>query len=157
MSETDVLIAHAATTWFMTGLIWFVQVVHYPLMASVGESRWVEYSRRHQFRTTLVVGPVMLAEALGAAALVPPIAVLLGLQPATPTLAWIGIALLAVVWASTAFLQVPAHATLAEGFSRDVQSRLVRTNWLRTVAWTARGVVALLMLLEQLSANAPAH
>ena len=27
--------AHAGATWFMTGLISFVQIVHYPLMGSV--------------------------------------------------------------------------------------------------------------------------
>lgn len=27
------LVAHVVATLFMTGLIWFVQVVHYPLLA----------------------------------------------------------------------------------------------------------------------------
>jgi hypothetical protein len=31
-----VLLAHVATTLFMTGLSWFVQVVHYPLLTQVG-------------------------------------------------------------------------------------------------------------------------
>jgi hypothetical protein len=26
-----ILILNACLTWFMTGLIWFVQIVHYPL------------------------------------------------------------------------------------------------------------------------------
>ena len=30
------LIIHAAATWFMVGLIWFVQIVHYPMFANVG-------------------------------------------------------------------------------------------------------------------------
>ena len=39
MPDADVLLLllHAAATLFMTGLIWFVQVVHYPLFARVGE------------------------------------------------------------------------------------------------------------------------
>lgn len=30
------LLVHAAATWAMVGLVWFVQVVHYPLFAQVG-------------------------------------------------------------------------------------------------------------------------
>ena len=30
------LLLHAGATFFMCGLIWFVQIVHYPLFAQVG-------------------------------------------------------------------------------------------------------------------------
>ena len=36
ISPDVLLLVHAASTLFMAGVIWFVQVVHYPLMASVG-------------------------------------------------------------------------------------------------------------------------
>ena len=38
-----VLITCAAATWFMAGLHWFVQVVHYPLFADVGTERFIAY------------------------------------------------------------------------------------------------------------------
>ena len=53
---------HLATTLLVAGLILFVQVVHYPLMAHVGDP-YPEYQRRHMRRTGLLVGPLMLAEA----------------------------------------------------------------------------------------------
>ncbi len=136
-----VLLANVFATCFMTGLIWFVQVVHYPLFAAVGEAEFPSYSRAHQFRTTLVVGPVMLVEALTA--------LLLALDvPAgtPPTLAWIGVALLAIVWISTAALQVPAHTRLLKGLDGSVVRRLVASNWIRTIAWSARAIVAIAML-----------
>ena len=34
------VVAHAAATLFMVGVIWFVQVVHYPLMARVSASEF---------------------------------------------------------------------------------------------------------------------
>jgi hypothetical protein len=43
---------HAFATLFMCGLAWFVQVVHYPLMARVGEPQWSEYERAHGTRRT---------------------------------------------------------------------------------------------------------
>ena len=48
----------------MTGLIWFVQVVHYPLFAKVGSEAFSLYESLHTQKTGLVVGPVMLVEVL---------------------------------------------------------------------------------------------
>jgi hypothetical protein len=50
----------------------------------------------------------------------------------------------AVAWLSTAFVQVPLHAALpsAAGDERAALiARLVASNWLRTAAWTLRGVL----------------
>ena len=136
-----ILLANAASTLFMTGLIWFVQVVHYPLFARVGESGFPEYSRAHQQWTTLVVGPPMLVEALTALLL------LAVRPPAVPAwAAWLGVSLVGVIWLSTAALQIPAHARLTGGFDPQAASALVATNWIRTVAWSARGVLVLWMI-----------
>ncbi|MEO1278738.1 MAG: hypothetical protein AAFV77_07280 [Planctomycetota bacterium] len=136
MIETVELI-HAAATWFMVGLIWFVQVVHYPLFARVGEDGWPAYSTSHQARTTMVVGPVMLAEFATAAAL-------LVLVPGVLSIG--GAVLLGFVWASTFFVQVPLHGKLERGHDATLVRRLVMTNWLRAFLWTARGVLAVLLL-----------
>jgi hypothetical protein len=125
----------------MTGLIWFVQVVHYPLLARVGAASFVEYERAHVRRTTWVVAPAMLVEA--ATAIVLPF--VFATQPGR-VLAWSGLALLAAVWMSTALLQVPCHRKLARGFDSDVARRLVATNWIRTVCWSLRLLVALTLL-----------
>lgn len=129
--------AHAAATWFMVGLIWFVQVVHYPLFAAVGQQGWNAYSRRHQSLTTLVVGPAMLIEATSAA-------VLLALVPSALTVT--NVVVLALIWASTFFVQVPLHGRLGKGHNADVMRKLVVTNWVRTILWSVRGGLALLLL-----------
>jgi hypothetical protein len=139
------LLTHAGATFFMVGLIWFVQVVHYPLFAEVarlgGEPGFASYAAKHSARTTLVVGPVMLVELVCAG-------VLLLWKP--PHLPWwsviTGALLLSVIWVSTAFLQVPRHAELSAGFQTLVHQSLVGTNWLRTVLWTLRGGLALWMV-----------
>ncbi|MFN0057603.1 MAG: hypothetical protein ACKVX7_04030 [Planctomycetota bacterium] len=135
------LLAHLAATLFMTGLIWFVQVVHYPLFPGNGETEFANYHRRHAGLTTWVVGPPMLIE--GATALL-----LFWYRPAQVAAwqLWTGMTLLAVIWLSTALLQVPCHEALSRGFDSLVHERLVQTNWLRTAAWTLRGLLALWML-----------
>jgi hypothetical protein len=141
------LLVHAAATWFMVGLIWFVQVVHYPLFAAVGDRGYPAYQAAHMARTGRVVGPAMLAELLSGLVLVwrPPAGV-----PAP--LPWVGLALLAAVWLSTALVQVPLHDRLRAGFDPDAGRRLVGGNWLRTALWSGRGVLVLAMLVFALAA-----
>jgi hypothetical protein len=57
-----VLLAHLAATLFMVGVIWFVQVVHYPLFSRAGSEKFAIYSEAHSRLTTYVVGPPMLVE-----------------------------------------------------------------------------------------------
>ena len=128
---------HAAATLFMAGLIWFVQVVHYPLFAAVGRDRFVDYEGAHTRLTGWVVGPPMIVELVTAGLLV--------LRQPT-ALTWTGLALVALIWLSTAFLQMPAHKLLMGGFDPDLHRRLVRTNWLRTAAWSARAVLVFSMI-----------
>jgi uncharacterized membrane protein len=142
-----IVLLHLAATALMTGIIWFVQVVHYPLMALVGRDGYPAYQAAHARRTTYVVMPPMLVEmATGVwLALRPP--------PSFPAAAaWAGLALLAVVWLSTFFLQVPEHGRLERGFDADAHRRLVRGNWIRTAAWTLRGILVLACVLRALPA-----
>jgi len=144
MTET-LLLLHLAATWFMVGLIWFVQIVHYPLFAGVWADVWVPYAAAHTRRTGWAVGPPMLTEAVTGV-------LLLGTRPDAVPAAWVwaGLGLLVVVWASTALLQVPRHRLLAAGFDTAVWRLLVATNWLRTAAWSARGALALAMIARAL-------
>ncbi len=135
------LLIHLAATLVMVGLIWFVQVVHYPLFDQVGRADFRRYEEMHQRLTTLVVAPPMLAEAVTSV-------LLLWLRPTVVPIGAVGIGLLLVgtIWASTFFWQVPAHAKLSRAFDAGTHRRLVRSNWLRTVAWSVRGVLVCWMV-----------
>jgi hypothetical protein len=133
-APTWLLLLHAAATLYLTGVIWFVQIVHYPLFSRVGRPGFTEYEREHVRRTGLVVVGPMLAELACSVAVV---------RVVGGSLAWIGLALVGVIWTSTWGWQVPAHRRLEAGFDAAAHLRLTRTNWVRAVAWTARGVVAL--------------
>jgi uncharacterized membrane protein len=138
LDERTLLVVHAAATWYMTGLIWFVQLVHYPLMELVERVRWRDYEQRHQRLTTWLVAPGMLFEA-GTAILL-----WWNSAPETAGLTWsrIGLALVVSNGLSTAALQAPLHARLTEHWDPRVHRRLVATNWIRTTAWTSRALLA---------------
>ena len=136
--ERLTLLAHAAATWYMVGLIWFVQVVHYPLFDRADRADFTRFSQDHQRLTTWVVGPPMLVEMLTALALV------LARPASVPGWqAGLGLGLVLLIWASTALAQVPQHAALTRGYDPEAHQYLVASNWLRTLAWSGRGLLAL--------------
>lgn len=127
-------VANLLLAGFLTGVIWYVQVVHYPQFADVGEAAFRAYHARHSDLTSIVVAGPMVAE-MGLAWL------FVALRPAAfpAPLAWAAAILVVVVWGATFFVAVPLHNQLgAGGYDRAVIERLVATNWLRTAAWTAR-------------------
>lgn len=131
------VLINAAVTWYLTGLIWTIQGVHYPLFGAVGKDSFRAYEAAHTRRITWVVGPPMLAELAVSAALVwwrP--------EQVPAWWAWTGLALVGVIWVSTAFLQVPQHDRLARGFDAKAHAWLVQSNWLRTAAWSTRALLA---------------
>jgi uncharacterized membrane protein len=141
MTPTTVLAAHAAVTWFLTGVIWVVQVVHYPLFAYADRATYPAFAEAHGRLITVIVGPAMLAELVTGAWLV------MARPDALPQRwAVAGLALVLVIWLSTAVLQVPLHGQLAQGYDARAHAWLVGSNWIRTVAWTARSVMLLVVL-----------
>ena len=140
--ELTILLLNVVSTWFMVGLIWFVQIVHYPLLDGVGAEEYNQYQDRHQRKTTWVVGPAMLLEAITSI-------LLIWCSPIPNTaLLLLGIALLFIIWVSTALLQVPCHGQLAKGFDTRIHRQLVLTNWVRTVCWTLRGALVCWFVAE---------
>lgn len=138
-----VFLAHLFSTLFMTGVIWFAQVVHYPLLGRVGKEAFVEYEKENTRRTGWVVIPVMAMELITAL-------ILLWRRPEglPPFYAWFNAALLVGIWVSTFTLQGPYHNLLVKKFKPAVWRSLVRTNWIRTAAWSARGILLLFVLRE---------
>ena len=138
-----VLILCAASTWFMAGVGWLVQVVQYPLFAAVGRESFPEYHRLHSQRITPVVFPAMAIELVSSGWLL--------FSPPSGTsfvLVVAGFALALATWLATALLAVPRHADLGAGFDPAVHSRLVRSSWVRTVAWSAHGVIVAVLLWQ---------
>ena len=136
--ELSIYLLHFTATLFMTGLIWFVQVVHYPLFSAVEASAFSSYEAAHTQRTTWVVAPAMMLEALTGIAL-------LWQRPEflPAPIAAIGVLLILAIWISTGSLQVPQHRILVRGFSGAAHRRLVAGNWVRTAAWTLRSALLL--------------
>lgn len=139
----SVIVLHFSATVFMTGVIWFVQIVHYPLFAKVPVDAYPAYERQHQRLTTFVVAPAMVIELLSGAWL----AHFLSDFRNSLLFAASG-AVLIVVWLSTFFIQVPCHQSLTEKFSQQVHRKLVLSNWVRTIGWTVRSIALAIFVFK---------
>ncbi|MBM3847150.1 MAG: hypothetical protein FJ405_12810 [Verrucomicrobia bacterium] len=130
------LACHASATWALVGLIWTVQLVHYPLFRKVGADAFRGYHAEHTRRITWVVAPLMTTELLTA------ILLFLGGQREP----WLVVSFvpLAFNWLATWRVQMPLHKQLSAGFDAEMHRRLVSSNWWRTIAWSIRGACLVL-------------
>ena len=141
---SPLLAIHAAATWFMVGLIWMVQTVHYPLFLRVTDPGFVAYEQGHTRRMGSLLAVPATVEVVTAAALV-------WFRPdgvALPLVLVAG-ALLATIWVMTALVQAPLHGRLTAGFEPRLIRQLIASNWWRTAAWTLRGALVASMLVVQ--------
>ena len=141
-----ILLAAFASTWYMTGLIVFVHVVHYPLFARIDPESFLRYHEDHVRLTTYTVFLPMVIELFAS--------VMLVYHDHGTTvssrLAWAGLAAAVVTWVATGCLSVPLHDTLALGFQAEAHSKLVATNGVRLVAWIAHSAIMLVIITKNL-------
>jgi len=127
----------------MTGLIWLVQLVQYPLFKDVGAQNFANYHALHSQRITWIVAPVMGVQLISAIW-----GTYLEFQPnentshlLSPSTATLCLLLSIGVFGVTALASVPMHRILAGGFDLHAYQRLVSTNWLRTAIWTLHALI----------------
>ncbi len=137
------LLAHLVAVSVLTGLVWVVQLVVYPSFRLSGPTpAWPALHDAHSRAIGLAVGPPWAVQGVT-------LAVLLVDRPAGVSwwLVLAAAALGAATVAVTLVSSVPLHARLTD-YDRVAADRLVATNWLRTVAWTAGTACAVAMVVQ---------
>lgn len=126
---------------FMTGLIWFVQLVQYPSFGIIDKKDFPDFLAFHNAKTDWIVKPIMSIEFATSGAL---------MWFADPFLSVdsLGFFIVLSIWLSTALFQVPVHYKLEElGNEPKLVSRLVNTNWIRTVLWSIKVLVGFAIIV----------
>ena len=128
----------------LTGLIWLVQLVHYPGFLLVGKDSEASYQRHHTRSISWVVIPLMLTELVFALWLLS----IPFLFQVLSYLSYAAFACLVLIWLVTFTGAVPLHRKLQEqGYEREVIQKLLKLNWIRTVGWTFRTLLLFLLTL----------
>ena len=126
----------------MTGLIWIVQLVHYPSFHFVGTDNFEAFQQHHVKSIDKIVIPVMVAEITSSFGL-----------------AWIdgwfslnaaGLFIVIMIWAATGLFSVPAHSRLEQSKDENAIKKLVSSNWIRTVLWTLKSALSFYLLMQMI-------
>ena len=132
------LLLNLLSTAMLTGLIWTIQIVHYPSFRFIERGQFTNYEAFHVRRMTFVVMPMMLLEAA--------MSLILFFQNQS-LLESLNLLCLVGVWGVTFFISVPLHNKLGHSFDEKALDALILTNWPRTILWSAKSVFSALLLI----------
>jgi hypothetical protein len=131
--NTAVLLANLASTLFLTGLAWSLQLVQLPILVSGDNPELTIRLMKHRgLNSRLMVLP-MAVEFVTAA--------WLAWTVRTAAL-WIALLLWCVIGYATVWYSL-LHRKPRKGFQKPALDRLKRWNWVRTLCWTARSGILL--------------
>ena len=122
------------STSVMVGVIWVIQLLHYPSFHFINEKKYIEFQHFHMQRISFIVIPVMLIELASA---------LLLSYFFRSSLTIILLALVLGIWAITFIFFTNMHQKLTEGYDHSIVDRLVQINWSRTALWSLRLIILL--------------
>ena len=125
------LIIHLTATSVMVGVIWVIQLVHYPSFHFVELKQYNTFQRFHMSRISYVVIPAMLTE------LFTLILIVISMDQ-IDTLVAASAILLTFIWLMTAVFFSGVHQKLTLGYDQTVVDKLIKLNWGRTLLWTLR-------------------
>lgn len=131
-------IINLVCTWALIGLVWTIQLTHYPTFHHISELKWKRFHKHHTFSISLVVMPLMLIE-IGAT--------IIAVYYSATGINILALILVIGVWLNTFLQAVPLHNQLASAKNRQMIDQLVRVNWIRTLLWTAKGGILLYTMI----------
>ena len=130
---------HLISTSLMVGIIWVIQVVHYPSFHFIGNSRYISFQKFHMERISYIVIPIMLVESISGFLLI--------YYELNPILL-ISMVLLLSIWMLTVFFFALVHQKLVSGYQVGMVAKLVKINWVRTLLWTLRLLLLIIYFTE---------
>ena len=126
-----VLLGHLIFTSIMTGVIWVIQIVHYPSFHFIEKELYTAFQKFHMNKISIIVIPIMLAE------LITGMMLFLDKGSKSPFLI-ISFVILVLIWLITGVFFSKARKELMTGYQELVVNQLVVMNWIRTLLWTLR-------------------
>ena len=122
------------STSVMVGVIWVIQLLHYPSFHFINEKKYIEFQHFHMQRISFIVVPVMLIELASA---------LLLSYFFRSSLTIILLAILLGIWGITFIFFTNMHQKLTNGYDPSIVDKLVKINWPRTALWSLRLIILL--------------
>lgn len=135
------LLIHAMITFAMTGIIWFVHLIHYPVMNALDWQR--ETFEKIHWQKTMKIAVIMLILELGTGILF----VLFHPVKIPSSLPISGLLLIVLIWVNTWWMCVPSHCQLKQQYNENSLQKLMKANKWRAILWSLRSVIIFYSLL----------
>lgn len=120
-------------TFALFGLIWTIQLVHYPAFHYIDLKKFTEFEKMHMVKITYIVGPLMLGEFV--------VSLTLLFLTAFALKSIIVFIIVILLWLSTLLFSIPCHKKLANEKNDGEIQKLISTNWARTILWSLKVLI----------------
>ena len=135
MNQPFVFFFHLIFSAIMVGVIWVIQLVHYPSFHFIDKDIYDSFQKFHMNKISIIVIPVMILE------LVTGFLLLIG--NSKNILIIISFGILILIWGITGLFFSDAHGKLISGYNELIVNKLVSMNWIRTGLWTFKMILLL--------------
>jgi len=139
-SDYYLFVIHLVSTSFMVGVIWIVQLVHYPTFLFIDEQKSNDFQKFHMSRISYIVMPAMTTELFSGIYIF-----IYSNMAIDSNLFLLALTILIINWIITALVFVKMHNKLLINYKIEIISLLVKWNWLRTLLWSVRLILLLRM------------
>ena len=126
------------SAFLLTGIIWTIQIVHYPSFHYIDKLSFKNFHNFHERRISIIVMPLMIIELITSIALY--------IHNMWSIVFTLNLLVVVLIWCSTFFVQVPIHSILSQKKDKDLIEKLVNTNWIRTFLWSMR----MLLIIDEI-------
>jgi hypothetical protein len=126
------------SAFLLTGVIWTIQIVHYPSFHYIDQMSFTNFHHFHERRISIIVMPLMLIELTTSTALY--------INNMSSIVFALNLLIVVLIWCSTFFIQVPIHSILSQKKDKKLIEKLVNTNWIRTFLWSMR----MLLIIDEI-------
>ena len=126
------------SAFLLTGVIWTIQIVHYPSFHYIDKLSFINFHHFHERRISIIVMPLMLIELTTSTALY--------INNMSSIVFALNLLIVVLIWCSTFFIQVPIHSILSQKKDKKLIEKLVNTNWIRTFLWSMR----MLLIIDEI-------
>ena len=133
----EIINIHILSTAILTGAIWLIQLNHYPAFGYIDSKLFKSFMVLHIRGIMFFVFPIMVIEICTGTYLL--------ITGFSSTLFLCAMIMLYLIWLSTALIFSGYHSKLKNNKDDKIINKLVKYNWLRTIGWSIRFILLLMI------------
>lgn len=143
--ETIFLLLNLISTLLIAGVLWFIQLVHFPLINEMPAKNMVNNGYYHMQKILGIINLLFIIDFITIVFLL-----LLVNSDLSATLMLINILIFLFTVILTRITFLPIHQNLSKNPNSFLISKLINLNWIRTLVWSLKVLFMLIIFFEVL-------